>query len=94
MSTSLPTAEEIVSKFGGQSALARDLDRLEELKDDVSVTYRTCQNWVQRNNIPSCWFLPIYLVAKRRKIGVTMTMLLQHAARGVIDETKILEGVK
>lgn len=79
--------------FGGQSALAKALSDVPGLQ--VEVTQKTCRNWVGRDSIPGAWILPIYMAAKVRKIrGITMTMLFQHAARGVMDESAIIKGTK
>lgn len=84
MKRNIKTAGDIVDLFGSQTALAQALSNLDGLTPDVS--QKTTQNWVHRDSIPREWLYPIYLVAKQRRLPITMTMLLKHAARGVMTK--------
>lgn len=89
----IKTAGDIVDMFGGQTAMAHALSSVPGLR--VEVTQKTCRNWVGRDSIPGAWVLPIYLAAKSRKIGgITMTILIQHAARPIMSADAIAKGTK
>jgi myo-inositol-1-phosphate synthase len=60
MSNEMNSAEEIISRFGGQSSLASDLGRRQS----------TVQHWARTGRIPSQWHTPLMKLAREKGIAL------------------------
>ena len=72
-------AQRVVSKFGGQSALAKLLDKRQS----------TVQHWVKVGRVPAKWQQPLLALAKEHQIDLSVDDFLESPESTAVEEVHL-----